>query len=127
MNEWILTKFAYALILTTSSLGLVSPAYQVRGVGVYCFRLSVHLSITFSFFAYAFILMTSRWNGFWPNFVYALILTTSNLGLLIIHFHQLVTELQPLNDVRISFPLNILRTNKWVLTKFCICINVNNI
>ena len=66
-------------------------------------------------------------NGFWPNFADALILTTSSLGLLSIHFRQFVTELQPLNDVRISFPLNIFRTNEWILTKYCICIDIDNI
>ena len=43
-----------------------------------------------------------NFDGFWQNFAYALILTTSSLGLLSIHFHQFVAELRPLNDVRIS-------------------------
>ena len=42
-------------------------------------------------------------------------------------FCKFATELWPLIDVRISFPLNILRTNGQNLTKFCIHININNI
>ena len=42
-------------------------------------------------------------NGFWPNFAHALILTISSLGLLCIHFRQFITELRPLNDIRIDF------------------------
>ena len=45
-----------------------------------------------------------------PDFVYALILTRSRLGLLGIIFHKFATELQPLIDVRVSFALNILIT-----------------
>ena len=66
-------------------------------------------------------------NGFGPNFTDALILMPSSLGLLSIHFQQFITELCPLNDVRISFPFNILRMSKWILTKLCKCININNI
>ena len=65
--------------------------------------------------------------GIWPNFAYALILTRSRLGLLCIHFCKFITELWPLIDVRISFPLNILRTSWWNLTKFCIYIDIINI
>ena len=48
------------------------------------------------------------------------------------HFHTFVTELWPLIDVRISFrssfPLNILRKKKRSnFTKFCICIDIDNI
>ena len=37
-----------------------------------------------------------------------MILMTSNLGLLSVRFRQFITELRPLNDVRILFPFNIL-------------------
>ena len=43
------------------------------------------------------------------------------------NFAKFATELRPLNDVRISFPLNILRTNAQNLTKFCIHINIDKI
>ena len=46
-----------------------------------------------------------------PNCVYALILTRSRLGLLTGFFCKFLTELWPLIDVRISFPLNISITN----------------
>ena len=49
------------------------------------------------------------------------------LGIVNIHFYQLVTELRPLNNVRISFLLNILSINEWILTKFCTCIALNNV
>ena len=58
---------------------------------------------------------------------YALILMTSGLGLLSVNICQFSTELWTLNDVKISFPLNILSMNKWILTKFCTCIKINNI
>ena len=43
--------------------------------------------------------------------LYAQTLTRSSLGLLPVIFCKILTELWPLIDVRISFPLNILRTN----------------
>ena len=66
-------------------------------------------------------------DGIWPNFAYALILTRSRLGLLSIDFRKFITELWPVIDVRISFLLNILTTNRWNLTKICICIDINKI
>ena len=48
-------------------------------------------------------------DGTWLNFAYALILTRSRFGLLRVHFPKFITELWPFIDVRISFPLNILR------------------
>ena len=41
------------------------------------------------------------------------------LGLLHINFRKFLTEFWSLINVRISFPLNILRTNEWNLAKFC--------
>ena len=61
------------------------------------------------------------------NFVYTFILTTSNLGLFTIIFSTFVTELRPLIDVRISFPLDILRMNGQNLIKFCIHIKIDKI
>ena len=46
---------------------------------------------------------------FSPNFIYAFILTRSNLGLLHLSFHTFVPELWPLIYAKISFPLNISR------------------
>ena len=46
-----------------------------------------------------------------PNFMYAFILTRYTLGLLHIIFRTFVAELLPLIYSKISFPLNILRTN----------------
>ena len=60
------------------------------------------------------------------NFVYTLTLIISRLGLLSIKFRKFATELWPLIDFRISFPLNILRMNQ-NLTKFCIHIHINKI
>ena len=45
------------------------------------------------------------------------------LGALFLVFHKFIIELQPLIDGRISFLLNIFRTNEENLTKFCIHIN----
>ena len=59
-----------------------------------------------------------------PNFVYTFTLIISRLGMLSGKF---ATELWPLIAVRISFPLNILRTNGQNLTKFFIHIYINNI
>ena len=59
-----------------------------------------------------------RIDGILTSFAYALIFTASRLGFLHVIFQKLTTELWPLIDVRISFPLNILRTNQWNLRKF---------
>ena len=52
----------------------------------------------------------------WQKFAYAL--TRSRYGLLLVNIRKFITELWPLIDVRILFPLNILRANWWNLTKF---------
>ena len=49
------------------------------------------------------------------------------LGLLSINFNLFITELWPLSDVRILYLLNILRTNRWNLTKFCMYIDTESI
>ena len=58
-------------------------------------------------------LMCPNSDGIWPDFEYALILTrsTCRFELLRVSFHKLITELWPLIDVRILFPVSILRTN----------------
>ena len=56
-------------------------------------------------------------NGISPNFIYAFILTRSTLRLLHIIFRTFVPELWPLIYSKISFPINILRTNGHILTK----------
>ena len=60
------------------------------------------------------------------NFVYALILTRSRLGLLPVIF-RIVIELWPFIDFRFSFPFNIYRKNGQNLTKFCLCIGIDKI
>ena len=52
-----------------------------------------------------------------PNFAHALILTRSRLGLLLVIFRKFVTELWPLIDVRILFPVNILRGAQWLVVE----------
>ena len=54
-------------------------------------------------------------------------MTRSRLGLLPVIFGLFVTELWPLTYVRISFPLNIFRTNEQNFTKLCICIDIDKI
>ena len=72
--------------------------------------------------------------GIWQNFSNAFIMTTSRLGLIYMSramrkrvLCHMRTELWSLIDVGISFPLNILRTNCWNLTKFFKCIYNDNI
>ena len=57
-------------------------------------------------------------DGFWWNFVYAV------LWLMLEMFLNILTELCPLIDVKISIFLNILRNNEWILINFCLCIDV---
>ena len=92
-------------------------------------------------------LYQSYWPWFTPNFrfrsiswehfdiislnfihVCAFVLTSSSLGLLHVIFHTFVPELWPLIYAKISFPLNILRTNGQNFTKFyIICIHIDKI
>ena len=65
--------------------------------------------------------------GFPSNFVYALILTRCRFGWLNDSFRSFSIELWPLIDVEISFMLNILCTNSWILIKICKCIDINNV
>ena len=62
-----------------------------------------------------------------PNCMYASILAGSSLGLLHTIFPTFVPELWPLVYAKISFPLNILRTNWHIFTKFYICIHIDKI
>ena len=62
---------------------------------------------------------------FSPNFIYALILTSSSLALLNVIFPKFVPELWPLVYAKISFLLKILRTNRHIFTKFYICIDID--
>ena len=61
------------------------------------------------------------------NFIHIFIWTKSRLGLLPVIFGLFVMELWPLNNVRISFPFNIFRTNGQNLTKLYICIYIDKI
>ena len=62
-----------------------------------------------------------------PNFIYAIILTRSMLGMLHISFCSFVPELWPLIYSKISFRLNDLRTNGQILTKLYITIYTDKI
>ena len=64
---------------------------------------------------------------FSPNFIYAFILTRSSLGLLHVIFHTFVPELWPLVYAKISFQLNILRTNWLIFTKLYMCNHIDKI
>ena len=90
-NWWNLTKFAYALILTRSRLGLIRISFHqivTRIMALYDpWFLSDFRSRSISW---------ERIDRVWSNFAYALILTRSRLGLLLVNFHQTVTELWPL-------------------------------
>ena len=63
----------------------------------------------------------------WPNFAYALILTRTRFGLLHVIFRECVTEFLPLNNVRISFLLNVLITNRQNSTIVWVCIDIDKI
>ena len=65
--------------------------------------------------------------GFQSNFAYALILTRCRFGWLNNIFRSFSTELWPLIDVKISFMLNILWTNWWIVLKICKCINTDKV
>ena len=87
---------------------------------------SVRSSARHNFFHFRSI----SWELFYriyPNFVCALILAWSSLGLLHVIFTKLVPELRPLIYAKISFPLNISRTHWQNFTKFYICIHINKI
>ena len=56
----------------------------------------------------------------YPNFVCALVLTLSSLGLLHIIFPNFVPEVWPFIYTKILFLLNILRTTRHIFTKFYI-------
>ena len=57
--------------------------------------------------------------------LYALILTSCRFGWLYKIFCSFSTELWPLMDAEISFVLNILWTNWWILIKFYKCIDID--
>ena len=67
----------------------------------------------------------AQYLGFWSNFVYALILTRCRFRWLNNIFRSFSTALWPLIYVKISFMLNSLWTNWWILIKFCKCIDTD--
>ena len=60
-------------------------------------------------------------------FIYAFRLIISSLGLLHVILRTYVPELWPLIYAKISYPLNILRTNRRIFNKFYICIDIDKI
>ena len=62
-----------------------------------------------------------------PNFVYALVLTRSRMGLLHVILQLSIPELWSLIYARILCMLNILRTNCQIFTILCICIDTDKI
>ena len=60
-----------------------------------------------------------------PNYICGFVLTRSSLGLLHVIFCTFVTELWPSFYDKISFPLNILRTNWQNFNKFNICLYID--
>lgn len=101
-----------ALILTWSRLGLLRVSFhkftQIHSYGIWLmskFRLRSVFQV--------------RINEVWTKFAYALILIRYRLGLLHVNFRKILIELLPVIYIRISFPINILSTNWWRLTKFC--------
>ena len=70
---------------------------------------------------YFHLISWERFNGFWWNFVYAVLWPTHEI------FPNFSTELWPLIDVRISFFLDIFRNNEAILIKFCLCIDIYDV
>ena len=101
--DGIWPSLVYTLILRTSGLGLL--------------HVNFHKLIMRSEFHFHSI-SWEQIDGIRQNFAYAWILTRSRFGLLHINFCKFLTELWSLVDVRISFPLNMLRMNWWNLAKF---------
>ena len=112
-----LSNFVYALILTRCRFRWLN--------NIFC-------SFTTELWPLIDVEMSFMLNIFWINWwilikfcnLYALILTKCKWGQLQIIFRHFSTELWPLIDVRILFPFNILRTNWWILMKFCVCSKV---
>ena len=102
-----------------------------RYLHVYLRIQSISVCILFSgsVLTLRFCIISCEWiDGIWQNFAYALILTSSRLGLLRVIFRQFAVEVWPLwslIDLRILFPLNILRINYWTLIIFLIYIDIN--
>ena len=108
----ISSNFAFALILTISTLGLLPVIFSQ----IYCviaLELWPLVGVRFSFPLN--ILRTM--DRISPNFMYALILTTSHC-----HFLPVCSRVMSLD-----FPLNILRRNGQNLTKFCINIDIDKV
>ena len=66
-------------------------------------------------------------DGIRQNLAYAFILMRYQLGLLCVKLYNLITELWPLTQVRISFPFNFLSMNGWNLPKYCIHFDIDKI
>ena len=101
-----------------------SPALKKGGI----YRIWVVWPFVFRSYFFHFRLIS--WELFYriyPNFVCALILAWSSLGLLHIIFPKFVPELRPLINAKILFQLNISRTNWQSFTNFYICIHIDKI
>ena len=113
MNWWYLTKVCISIDTSKVWVGIVT-----------CRFLQIYNG---PWFLSEFTISWERIDGFQPNFAYILVLTRSRLVLLHVNFCKFIKELRPLIDVRTSLSLNILNTNWWISTKFCICIDNDKI
>ena len=120
-NEFIIPR---TLIFTRVRLGLLGISFH-QFVTELCSLMSHDFCQNFVSAQYRSI---ERIDEMWSNFGCALIVTKSRLGLLRVKFHTFIhNRFMVLDWFRISFPLNILRTNWWNLNKFCLCIDTDSI
>ena len=110
-NHFVRTKWFNVMGHLKKNSHLTSSYAYKKSHNIHSIRTSVRLSIRNIFVSAQHLGKTSM------DFD-ALILMTSSLGLLSVNFCQFSTVLWPLNDVIISFLLNILSMNKWILIKF---------
>ena len=116
-NEWILIRFCICIDI-----------YKIHVVSNAHYFWSIFNRVTVldrcQNFVYAQYLVELIC-GFQSNLVYALILTICRFRWLNNIFRSFSKELWPLIDAEISFMLNILWINWWILIKFCECIDID--
>ena len=119
MNGQNLTKFCIHIIIDKIYVSIVSRHFLPI-----CNRVTplIYFRIQFLF---NILRMNHGQNS--TKFCIHIIIDKIIVGVVNCHFRKFATELRPLNDVRIQFLFNILRTNRQNLTKFCIHIIIDKI
>ena len=121
-NDRFSPNFIYAVIMVILSRSSLPLLHVILAHLNWVMALNLR-----QIFVSAQYLERTNWQIFTKLYIYTFILIRYRLGLLHVIFRTFVLVLWPLIYARFLFPLNILRTNCQIFTRFDICIYIDKI